>query len=171
MTTIRHTHMLFSSIRNHSGKQLTQNASFSTTTIALARSKGPSKHDKRIGLLQQHLWHPLTPRPLRLSRLRQLRHWTINEAWKIFTAKRAHQQRLELMKQWQAMQAACERLRVLGDDGVVGGANTGRLYRQSLDKDGIWAGAPIEYARTLTDWPSKKGWNHEWKRRVVKARS
>jgi large subunit ribosomal protein L40 len=60
------------------------------------------------------------------------------------------------------MREACEKLRLLGDDGVMGGESMGRLYRQSLEKTGIWQGVPIEYARGLADWPSKEGWNHAW---------
>jgi large subunit ribosomal protein L40 len=62
------------------------------------------------------------------------------------------------------MKDACEALRLLGDDGVVGGENTGRLYRTAMEKKGMWDGVPIEYARLLTDWPSRRGWNAEWTR-------
>lgn len=62
------------------------------------------------------------------------------------------------------MQAACEALRTLGDDGMPGGVNEGRLYRNAMQKFGIWKGVPIEYARAQTEWPSREGWNHEWKR-------
>jgi large subunit ribosomal protein L40 len=64
------------------------------------------------------------------------------------------------------MQAACEALRLLGDDGVVGGENAGRRYREAMNKTGVWdqGAVPFEYARCLTDWPKKDGWNHEWKR-------
>jgi len=60
------------------------------------------------------------------------------------------------------MRDACEVLRTMGDDGVVHGENEGRLFRVAMLKKGIWDGVPIEYARCLTDWPSRKGWNSEW---------
>jgi large subunit ribosomal protein L40 len=84
----------------------------------------------------------------------------------VFTRQRKQRQRVELARQCGAMQAACEALRALGDDGVVGGANAGRRFREAMNKTGVWdAGAvPVEYARCLTDWPSKKGWDHAWKR-------
>lgn len=52
----------------------------------------------------------------------------------------------------------------MGDDGMPGGVNEGRLYRNAMQKFGIWKGVPIEYARAQTEWPSREGWNHEWKR-------
>jgi hypothetical protein len=116
------------------------------------------------GQIRYHLWHPLTPRPLRLSRLRSLRHWTIHRAWQVFQAKQRRERELELQRQYTAMRDACEALRRLGDDGVEGGSNEGRLYRIAMDKTGIWAGVPIEYARCQSDWPSRAGWNHEWRR-------
>jgi large subunit ribosomal protein L40 len=68
------------------------------------------------------------------------------------------------------MSDACEALRLLGDDGVIDGENAGRLYRTSMEKKGIWDGVPLEYARLLTDWPGKNGWNGEWERpRAVKV--
>lgn len=81
----------------------------------------------------------------------------------MFSKQRAQKQELELERQWNAMRAACERLRMLGDDGIDGGENTGRLYRQSMEKAGTWQGVPIEGARILKDYPSIEGWNHEWK--------
>ncbi len=62
------------------------------------------------------------------------------------------------------MRDACEALRVIGEDGMVGGKNTGRLFRIAMQKKGIWKGVPIEYARCQTEGPGKEGWNHEWVR-------
>jgi large subunit ribosomal protein L40 len=120
--------------------------------------------DRRITAIQHHLFHPRIPRVLRLSRNRYMRHWTIDTAWKLFSQKQKNQQKVELQKQWQAMSNACEQLRILGDDGVEGGEHTGRRYRECMTKTGIWDHIPIEYARCITDWPSRNGWNHEWKR-------
>jgi large subunit ribosomal protein L40 len=52
----------------------------------------------------------------------------------------------------------------MGDDGMVDGVNTGRLYRITMNETGVWQGLPMEYARLQTEWPSKEGWNHNWKR-------
>jgi large subunit ribosomal protein L40 len=68
------------------------------------------------------------------------------------------------------MRDACELLRTMGDDGVIGGENEGRLFRVAMQKKGIWDGVPIEYARLLTDWPSRKGWDSEWVRPVVRKK-
>ena len=98
-------------------------------------------------------------------------------------------QRMDLERQYWAMNRACEELRLIGDDGLkVGevselvsrnpglledvkgvelaeeGKNIGRLFRTAMRKEGVWQGAPIEYARLQTEWPAKSGWNHEWKR-------
>jgi large subunit ribosomal protein L40 len=64
------------------------------------------------------------------------------------------------------MRGACEALRTLGDDGVVGGENAGRRFREVMNKTGVWDAdaVPVEYARCLTDWPSRAGWDHAWKR-------
>ena len=52
-----------------------------------------------------------------------------------------------------------------------GGKDQGRLFRIAMLKRGVWAGAknsgsgvPIEYARAQTEYPSRDGWNYEWKR-------
>ncbi|KAL4800490.1 hypothetical protein BDV19DRAFT_353115 [Aspergillus venezuelensis] len=132
-------------------------ASFSTTSALMKRkNKGPGV-DPRITNIRYFLFHPLTPRPLRFSRNRFLRHWTIHRAWQMHMAnrRRAHQQ--ELQRQWQAMNAACEELRTGAGDG-------GRLFRKSMIKTGIFRDMfPIEYGRLQTDGPGE-GWNHEWKR-------
>lgn len=78
------------------------------------------------------------------------------------------------------MAEACEALRLIDSNGLnaqdrerlgvpepemLGGKSdkdTGRLYRIAMRKDGIWDGAPIEYAKIQTDTPSKDGWNHGW---------
>jgi len=89
---------------------------------------------------------------------------TIHRAWQLFQGKRRKEVEDELERQYTAMRNACEALRVTGDDGMVDGVNTGRLYRIAMNKTGVWQGIPIEYARLQTEWPSKAGWNHDWKR-------
>lgn len=71
---------------------------------------------------------------------------------------------LDLERQYTAMRAACEALRVIGDDGMVGGRDEGRLFRTAMRKEGVWQGFPIEYARMQTEWPGREGWNHGWTR-------
>ncbi|KAJ5539856.1 hypothetical protein N7513_008188 [Penicillium frequentans] len=94
---------------------------------------------------------PLTPRPLRFSRNRFLRHWTIHRTWQLFQAKQRQNHELELQRQYQSMQAACEELRTGAGDG-------GRLFRKSMNKKGIFNDMfPIEYGRMQTDYPLLKG--------------
>lgn len=69
------------------------------------------------------------------------------------------------------MRAAVEELRVGMDDG-------GKLYRQAVQRQGLYGGLkvgmaggvvgnggiPLEYARAQVDGPSKAGWDEEWVR-------
>ncbi|KAA6416213.1 MAG: hypothetical protein FRX48_00933 [Lasallia pustulata] len=131
---------------------------FSSTARTLARGRNQPKTDKRITIIRYHLTHALTPRPLRLSRLRSLRHWTIHRAYLLHSRNQHRAQELELERQYNAMRDACEELRVGVGDG-------GRLFRQAMTKKGIFArGIPVEYARGQVDWPSREGWDHEWTR-------
>ncbi|KAI4136056.1 MAG: hypothetical protein LQ347_000106 [Umbilicaria vellea] len=131
---------------------------FSSTTRTLARGRNQPKGDKRITIIRYHLGHALTPRPLRLSRLRSLRHWTIHRAYLLHSRNQRRAQELELERQYNAMRDACEELRVGVGDG-------GRLFRQAMSKKGIFSqGIPVEYARGQVDGPSRDGWNHEWTR-------
>jgi large subunit ribosomal protein L40 len=66
------------------------------------------------------------------------------------------------------MRDACEELRLIGEDGLTvaeggSGKGEGRLLRVAIAQPRERL-APIEYARALTDWPSKEGWNHGWTR-------
>ncbi|EAW09612.1 mitochondrial 54S ribosomal protein mL40 [Aspergillus clavatus NRRL 1] len=131
---------------------------FSTTSALLKRKGNAPRGDRRITLIRYFLWHPLTPRPLRFSRTRYLRHWTIHRAWQLYQAQQRREKQLELQRQWQAMNAACEELRTGAGDG-------GKLFRISMNKRGVFRDLfPIEYGRMQTESPSKEGWNHEWKR-------
>lgn len=77
---------------------------------------------------------------------------------------------MELERQYNAMSAACEELRVGAGDG-------GKLFRKAMMKTGVWSiperggGVPIEYARGMVDYVGTEGvkgkariWDHEWKR-------
>jgi large subunit ribosomal protein L40 len=130
-----------------------------------------------IAMIRYHLYHPTTlmPRPLRFSRNRYLRHWTIHRAWQLFQHKQKQNQQLELQRQYQSMAAACEELRIGAGDG-------GRLFRKSMMKTGTWStperggGVPIDYARGMMEWVGGPGvgvgesggkpriWDHDWKR-------
>lgn len=60
----------------------------------------------------------------------------------------------------------------------VGLGDGGKLYRQAVQKKGIFGGQnvdeigslvgnggiPVEYARGQVDGPSKEGWDHSWVR-------
>lgn len=128
-------------------------------------------------MIRYHLYHPTTlmPRPLRFSRNRYLRHWTIHRAWQLFRHKQKQARELELERQYNAMAAACEELRIGAGDG-------GRLFRKSMMKTGTWStpekggGVPIDYARGMMEWVGGPGvgvgesggkpriWDHDWKR-------
>ncbi|PLB33693.1 mitochondrial 54S ribosomal protein mL40 [Aspergillus candidus] len=129
-----------------------------SSTNALLKRKGGLKTDRRITLIRYFLHHPLTPRPLRFSRTRYLRHWTIHRAWQLFQNQQRRTQTLELERQWHAMNAACEELRTGAGDG-------GRLFRKSMNKRGVFRDMfPIEYGRLQTETPAQEGWNHGWVR-------
>ncbi|KAF2814380.1 uncharacterized protein BDZ99DRAFT_437293 [Mytilinidion resinicola] len=138
-------------------------APFSSSSKLLARKGKGDKSDPRITSIRYHLSHALTPRPLRLSRLRALRHWTIHRAWQLHRSKQRAAAELSLEKQYASMRAACEALRLIDENGMTG-RNVGRLYRAAMDKTGVWDGVPIEYARCQTDFPAREGWNHGWTR-------
>ncbi|KAE9969879.1 hypothetical protein EG328_006615 [Venturia inaequalis] len=140
-----------------------QCSAFSTSPILQKRKKGDKK-DIRITLIRYFLLHPKTPRVLRLSRLRGLRHWTIHRAWQLHKAKLRKQQELDLERQYNEMRKACEELRLIGSNGLPGGKDEGKLFRTAMMKQNVWQGVPIEYARIQTQWPSKDGWNHGWTR-------
>lgn len=79
--------------------QIPRNAFSTTTPMAAAAAKGKQiKVDKRITLIRYHLLHPKTPRPLRLSRMRALRHWTIHRAWMLFRRQQAEKKEKELQR-------------------------------------------------------------------------
>ncbi|KAF1813030.1 hypothetical protein P152DRAFT_473552 [Eremomyces bilateralis CBS 781.70] len=165
---------------------------FSTSATLLARKKERPKKDKRITELRYHLMHPQTPRPLRFGRSRYLRHWTIHRAWQLYRRQQREARERELQRLYHSMRDACEELRhmdelgnraplsdatpgVIEDEGGEAetreqvrarptGKEVGRLYRKAMKKQDVWKGFPIEYARPLTDYPSRDGWNIGWKR-------
>ena len=166
---------------------LSQTASFSTTRSFQARNIKAPKKDPRISpscsspyifatdtllaLIRYHLHHPLTPRPLRFSRMRALRHWTIHRAAQLVLHRDRAVRESESERQYNAMRAAMEELRLGVGDG-------GRLYRQAVTRKGIYGGLkvgemggvvgnggiPVEYARGQTDGPPRGGFDHEWTR-------
>ncbi|KAL2436575.1 hypothetical protein ABEF95_012305 [Exophiala dermatitidis] len=155
-------------------------SSFSTSASRAAKKGKGGRPDQRITLIRYFLYHPttLTPRPLRFSRNRYLRHWTIHRAWNLYRAKVKQARQLELERQYNAMRDANEELRIGAGDG-------GRLFRKAQMKTGVWSiparggGVPIEYARGMVDWMGSTGglgasgsglgakakiWDSEWKR-------
>ncbi|EDN02242.1 predicted protein [Histoplasma mississippiense (nom. inval.)] len=119
---------------------------FSAGPVLSAR-KGKKVIDKRVTLIRYFLYHPLTPRPLRFSRNRYLRHWTIHRAWQLYCAKKREARQLELERQWNSMRDACEELRTGAGDG-------GKLFRISMNKRGVFTDQiPIEYGRMQTEGP------------------
>ncbi|KAH0286701.1 hypothetical protein M436DRAFT_54952 [Aureobasidium namibiae CBS 147.97] len=153
-------------------RAIQQSRSFSSTPVPQKRNRGGPKKDARIQLIRYFLSHPLTPRPLRFSRDRYLRHWTIHRAWQVYKAQQRTQHERDLERQYQSMREACEALRLMDSAGNIvkegeaaaQGKNVGRLYRIAMMKNDIWGGVPIEYARIQTDSPSTDGWNYGWTR-------
>ncbi|KPI34290.1 uncharacterized protein AB675_8236, partial [Cyphellophora attinorum] len=133
-------------------------SSFSTSASLQAKKGGKVKRDPKITAIRHFLHHPttLTPRPLRFSRNRALRHWTIRRAWSLFYHNRRLSRQAELMRQYQSMASANEELRTGVGDG-------GKLFRRGMMKVGVWSiperggGVPIEYARPLTEWVGTVG--------------
>lgn len=72
--------------------------SFSSTPQLSAKRFERPKKDPRITLIRYHLQHPKTPRPLRLSRMRALRHWTIHRAWMLTRRRKFRTEELELQR-------------------------------------------------------------------------
>ncbi|RVX66586.1 hypothetical protein B0A52_09463 [Exophiala mesophila] len=182
------TKAMVNSQQSHPFAPQQQSSPFSSSTSRAAKGKKGRgiKPDRRITLIRYFLNHPTfhTPRPLRFSRTRYLRHWTIHRAWNLFSAKMKKERALELERQYNAMAAANEELRVNAGD-------AGRLFRMAQMKTGVWgipergAGVPVEYARGLVEWIGSTGglgegsqaggkqaaagklarvWDSEWKR-------
>ncbi|EKD13178.1 mitochondrial 54S ribosomal protein mL40 [Drepanopeziza brunnea f. sp. 'multigermtubi'] len=142
----------------------TSSRAFSTTPPLGARKNDKkNKTDPRITLIRYHMQHQKTPRPLRLSRLRALRHWTIHRAWMLARRRKREEEEGELMRMHQSIYNACEALRTMDAPGTK---DAGRLYRIAMEKRGIFraGGVPIEYARYQTDTPAREAWNHGWTR-------
>ena len=168
--------------------RLVYSSPFTTTAHPLARDRNRPKIDQRISLypswslvlspvkcylalIRYFLSHPLNPRPLRFSRLRALRHWTIHRAAQLHHHAQRHQQERELERHYNAMRAAMEELR-------VGAGDSGKLYRRAVQRRGIFGGLkmaqvggvvgnggiPLEYARGQVDRPSREGWDESWVR-------
>ncbi|RDA92088.1 hypothetical protein CP533_3588 [Ophiocordyceps camponoti-saundersi (nom. inval.)] len=124
-----------------------------------------SEHYKKVRILTQNMFSPAPP-PLRMARLRHLRHWTIHRAWQLF--RRQHHERLahERHRLHASMYNACEELRKTRGPGY---RPEGSLYRVSMIKAGLWRlnCIPIDYARMQTETPAREAWNHDWKRALL----
>ncbi|KND87535.1 hypothetical protein TOPH_07796 [Tolypocladium ophioglossoides CBS 100239] len=133
-----------------------------TTPARKSRQAPKSENFHRIKILRQNMFSPAPP-PLRMARLRYLRHWTIHRAWQLFRRQQHEAIDKERHRMHAGMFNACEELRK-----TVGPAERGEgyLYRVAMEKKGIYGlhGVPIEYARFQTDTPAKEAWNHDWKR-------
>ncbi|TGJ85844.1 hypothetical protein E0Z10_g2917 [Xylaria hypoxylon] len=124
--------------------------------------KGGEGPDPRIVNLKASM--PRTvPAPLRFARNRALRHWTIHRAWMLYQRKERERQAHELERMYQSMHHACEELRNTSGPGT---REEGYLYRVAMEKHGMYGhnAVPIEYARSQTETPARRAWNHEWTR-------
>ncbi|KAN0116975.1 hypothetical protein V8E51_002952 [Hyaloscypha variabilis] len=145
---------------------LSSSRTFSSTSPTSAKNDKKKSIDPRITLIRYHLQHPATPRPLKFSRMRALRHWTIHRAWMLARRKKLEAEELELQRMYQSMHNAMEELRTMDERDGKTGRDSGRLYRVALEKKGIFGkeGVPVEYARLQTDTPAREAWDHSWTR-------
>ncbi|KAK5996685.1 hypothetical protein PT974_02025 [Cladobotryum mycophilum] len=126
------------------------------------RAAPKSENFLRIRTLKRNMFSPAPP-PLRMARLRYLRHWTIHRAWMLFRRQQHEVVEKERSRMHAGMYNACEELRkTVGP----GSRDEGYLYRVAMEKKGVYGleGVPIEYARFQTENPAKEPWNHDWKR-------
>jgi large subunit ribosomal protein L40 len=125
-------------------------------------AQGRSENYNRVRILKQNMFSQAPP-PLRMARLRSLRHWTIHRAWLLFRRKQMEAREKERGRMHEGMYNACEELRT-----TVGptGRGEGYLYRVAMEKRNVWlsASVPIEYARPQTETPARVAWDHDWKR-------
>lgn len=125
-------------------------------------AQGKSENYARVRILKQNMFSPAPP-PLRMARLRSLRHWTIHRAWLLFRRKQMEGTEKERARMHEGMYNACEELRT-----TVGpaGKGEGYLYRVAMEKRNVWltSSVPIEYARPQTETPARVAWDHDWKR-------
>ncbi|POR33674.1 Uncharacterized protein TPAR_06131 [Tolypocladium paradoxum] len=154
---------LFSTTQPSPARQPPKPAGGAKTTPARKNRQAPkSENFHRIKILRQNMFSPAPP-PLRMARLRHLRHWTIHRAWQLFRRQQHEAIDKERHRMHAGMFNACEELRK-----TVGPAERGEgyLYRVAMEKKGVYGldGVPIEYARFQTDTPAKEAWNHDWKR-------
>lgn len=126
------------------------------------RDAGPAQPEghELVQVLKRNLFSPAPP-PLRMARLRYLRHWTIHRAWQLFRRKQHEAINNERQRMYASMYNACEELRK-----TVGPHDQGEgyLYRVAMEEKGVYGhnGVPIEYARLQTDSPATTAWDHEW---------
>ncbi|CAM1507466.1 Fc.00g071070.m01.CDS01 [Cosmosporella sp. VM-42] len=143
-------------------KATTSKSNAGKTTPRRKHQASKSENFYRIRILKQNMFSPAPP-PLRMARLRYLRHWTIHRAWQLFRRNQRADIQRERHRMYSGMYNACEELRkTVGP----GSRNEGYLYRVAMEKKGVWGteGVPIEYARFQTEYPAKEAWNHAWKR-------
>ena len=97
---------------------------------------------KRIKTLKQNMFSPAPP-PLRMARLRYLRHWTIHRAWQIFRRQQRELIEKERHRMHAGMYNACEELRKTVGPGE---RDEGYLYRVAMEKKGVYGvdAVPIE---------------------------
>ncbi|KAF3917805.1 hypothetical protein ABW20_dc0104463 [Dactylellina cionopaga] len=116
------------------------------------KRKGKEQKDTKIQMIDYALAHPIGGRPFKWSYVRNLRHWTIQQAWLLFKHKQKEQRELELERQYNKIHEACEELKRCDE----------RLFRIATDRKGVGT-FPVEM-RIPTDTPPRGGFNEEWRR-------
>ncbi|KAG6061720.1 hypothetical protein E4U17_000060 [Claviceps sp. LM77 group G4] len=126
------------------------------------RTVPKSENSIRVQTLRKNMFSRAPP-PLRMGRLRHLRHWTIHRAWQIFQRAQREATSKERQRMHAGMHSACEELRKsIGPEG----RSEGYLYRVAMAKEGVWgtSAIPIEYVRYQTEYPGEEPWKHDWKK-------
>ncbi|KAG6089800.1 hypothetical protein E4U30_003647 [Claviceps sp. LM220 group G6] len=121
-----------------------------------------SENSIRVQTLRKNMFSRAPP-PLRMGRLRYLRHWTIHRAWLLFRRQQREATSKERQRMHAGMHSACEELRKsIGPEG----RSEGYLYRVAMEKEGVWgtSAIPIEYVRYQTEYPGAEPWKHNWKK-------
>ncbi|KAK6349154.1 hypothetical protein TWF730_009908 [Orbilia blumenaviensis] len=126
-----------------------------------ARKRKKELKDPKIQMIDYALAHPKGGRPFKWSYIRNLRHWTIQQAYLLFKHKQKAERERELERQYNKIHDAVEELKRCDE----------RLYRIATDMKGV--GTFPREMRIPTDTPPRGGFNEEWKRpkdKVVKRK-
>ncbi|KAF3927767.1 hypothetical protein ABW21_db0209497 [Orbilia brochopaga] len=119
---------------------------------SFAKKRKKPQKDPKLKIIDYAFAHPLTPRAFKWGYMRNLRHWTIQQAWLLYKHKLKRERELELERQYNKIHEACEELKRVDE----------RLFRIATDRKGVGT-FPIDM-RIPTDTPPRGGFNEGWRR-------